>query len=302
MNQSFDVVIPVAAKDAGFVGRVVHRALTLLEADTVYLITKGSYASKIRSLLKGDADRCVILDENTMVPGLSFDSVRESLAGIRPGLSTGWYFQQFLKLGFATTPYARDYYLTWDADTLPLRKITFFREEHPLFTRKDEYNAPYFSTIENLLGLKKQNDFSFIAEHMMFSTNLVRELLQTIESAALEGGSWFEKIIKACDFSSPYAFSEFETYGTYVTQKYPDLYETRRLSSFRCGGFIQGRNISESKLETISFDTDIMSFEFGHEPPFPYNVFSRLQLLFFVTVFFRKYSFKQIIQRVFCAR
>ena len=61
-----------------------------------------------------------LIDENTMVAGLSFSEVFGYLKkkGCDSVNKVGWYFQQFLKLAFALTSYCKGYYLTWDSDTL----------------------------------------------------------------------------------------------------------------------------------------------------------------------------------------
>ena len=75
-------------------------------------------------------------------------------------------------MAFSLSPYCKcDYYLSWDADTIPLRRLSFFRDEHPLFSQKQERHIPYFETLFNLLHLKPFNDFSFITEHMVFKSN-----------------------------------------------------------------------------------------------------------------------------------
>ena len=51
------------------------------------------------------------------------------------------------------------------------------------------------------------------------------------------------------------------------------------MNTFRCGGYIQGYNITDAKLQEISFDTDTISFEIRHEPLFPYNLFNKIVLL-----------------------
>lgn len=276
----YDVIIPVAGKDVKFVSRVVKYIRQCFDdADNVYIITNVRYINKIINLLR-QYEKCIVLDENVLIPGLTFDRLTKLLRSHKEGLSTGWFFQQFLKLGFAETKYAGEYYLTWDADTLPLSHIKFFDEGHPYFTRKYEYNENYFTTIERILGMRKKNDFSFIAEHMMFNSRIVKQMLCEIERSFIDGNNWYEKVINAGNYESVLpTFSEFETYGTYVMYNYPNLYYTRQLNTFRCGGYIQGYNITDAKLQEISFDTDTISFEIRHEPLFPYNLFNRILLL-----------------------
>ena len=255
-DKLYDIIIPVAYKDTEFVWRVV------LTAEKNF-----KYLSKVK-----DKDT-TFLNENEICDGLTFAKISQYLESANANTSTGWYFQQFLKYGFALSKYAKKYYLSWDADTLPLAHIKFLKDGKPMFTMKSEYNPNYFKTIHTLLGLDKQVESSFIAEHMLFDKNIVRELIQKIETSNVKGQDWMQKIINACDFTDPMpCFSEFETYGTYVMSSYPQKYTMRRLNTFRYGGYIRGRQISDEMLNSISFDTDSISFELRHSPAFPMNI------------------------------
>lgn len=269
----FDVIIPVAGKDIYIVSKVIRYIQKCFDdVDKVYVITNVRYVKKLTRILDW-CEKCNIIDEDTLLPGLTFENIAKLLRLHKEGISVGWFFQQFLKLGFAETKYANKYYLTWDADTIPLSHIKFFNGEHPYFTRKYEYNENYFVTIERILGIQKKADFSFIAEHMMFSPVIVRQMLREIEKSLVDGNNWYEKVINAGNYELVLpVFSEFETYGTYVLYNYPELYYIRQLNTFRCGGYIQGYNITDAKLQEISFDTDTISFEIRHEPLFPYNL------------------------------
>lgn len=276
IQNKFDVIIPTAGKEAGFVHRVTKYVRdNFLEADTIYILTNKKYIARIEADTKAQ-DRVCVLDENNIVKGLTIDVVRTLMKKYTEFTSAGWYFQQFLKYGFSLSNYANKYYLSWDADTIPVSKLSFFDDGKPLFTRKYEYNDNYFATIYKLLGLNKNAPFSFIAEHMLFSPEIVKELLSKIESSNVQGSTWYEKILRAGNYQHKLpAFSEFETYGTFVTEYYPNLYATRQLNTFRRGGWIMGRNISDKKLKALSFDTDTISFEMRDEPAFPYNIPNR---------------------------
>lgn len=280
MENSFDVIIPVAGKDANFVHKVTyHIREHLLGAEIIYIITNKKYFKKIEHSLKNQRD-IIIIDENNLVEDLTFDHLKNLIKNYTTSTSPGWFFQQFLKYGFALTKYAKQYYLSWDADTIPISDIHFFESGQPLFTRKYEYNDNYFKTIEKIIGLKKTVSYSFIAEHMLFNSEIVKELLAVISRCNVPGNTWFEKIIRAGDYKHAYPpFSEFETYGTYVTTTYPELYKTRQLNTFRRGGLIRGRLISDKMLKRLSIDIDTISFEMRDEPPFPYNIPNKLWFL-----------------------
>lgn len=274
MGMKYDVIIPVAFKDISFMPIVVNYVRKNLNgSNRIIAITDKSNFETLQRTVKDLAFFC--LDENSMIDGLSFKNVRSLLNSVdenRPS-QTGWYFQQLLKLAFAHTEYAGEYYLSWDADTLPLNKIDFFDKDKLLFTKKIEYHKPYFDTMKRLIGLERQVDYSFIAEHMLFKSEIVKELTAAIEQSNVDGNTWFEKIINACDFSEGKAnlFSEFETYGNYCAKYYPSLYGTRILNTFRAAGLIRGRHINDHIIERLSLDLHIASFEM-QDVPFPYNI------------------------------
>lgn len=268
---NYDIIIPVAKKDISFVPRVIqYIRKNLSEADTVYIITSKNcfnYFNKKNIKQLG----AVLVDENEMLFNLNFKRIYKILLDNDVHVRAGWYFQQFLKMGFAKTQYAKKYYLSWDADTLPLNHINFFEDGKPLFTMKYEYNKPYFDTLEKILDLHKIADFSFIAEHMMFDKDIMIELLRKIEQCSVPGTDWIEKILNACEDLENPCFSEFETYGTYVMTYYPDMYGYNKLNTFRAAGIIMGRHIDDYRLERMSLDLDTASFEVFDKPLFPYR-------------------------------
>lgn len=276
MNEKtrFDVIIPVAKKDISFVPRVVDYVTRCLSGvSMIFILTSKRNIPKLVKALRGFLN-CTILDEDELAPSLSYGRVGALLLKIAGNRDrTGWYLQQFLKYGFAQSKYANKYYLSWDADTLPLAPISFFEDNHILYNPKSEYNPNYFKTIEKIFGFGKVNNKSFISENMMFSVEMVKHLIADVNAAEIKGNDWIEKILYACDFADPLpAFSEFETYGSYCCVKNQGLYKERHLNTFREAGMISGRFISERRLRLMSFDIDMASFEEFHQPLFPYNI------------------------------
>lgn len=268
----YDVIIPSSKQDISFLPKVFkYIRKNLIGAKKIFVITSPDNFKKLNKYLL--VYGIELIDENNLCNGLSYSSIDEILKSKGVYTRTGWHFQQFLKMGFALSKYADEYYLSWDADTLPLSKISFFDpENNPIFTMKNEYHKPYFDTIQNLIGLGKTANFSFIAEHMLFKSSFMKELLLEIEKSSNDGILWFEKIINASvDLAYP-GFSEFETYGTFVWVRYPGYYKTQRLNTFREAGMIKGRWIDDKSIERLSFDLDIASFEMFSKPPFPYNI------------------------------
>lgn len=268
----YDVVIPTDIKNAKFVGTVVkYIRLNLVDARHIYVIAKKSIFKKIAKHTQGQD--VTLLDENALVEGLSFTDVYRylTIAGRDNINGVGWYFQQFLKFAFGLSPFCDGYYLTWDSDTLPVSKLHFFQDGQPLFTMKKEYHRPYFDTLVRLLDMDKTSSKSFIAEHMLFNPEFLREMISDIEHSSVKGGNWVEKIVNACDFAgNSICFSEFETYGTYCTIKHPGFYGEQYLNTFRGAAVIQGRKVDENLIVNLARDVDIASFELN-DTRFPHN-------------------------------
>lgn len=179
---------------------------------------------------------------------------------------SGWYIQQFLKMQYCKL--CKDkYYLIWDCDTIPIKKVNMFNNDRkPYFDVKEEYNKPYFITMEKLLPeLGKKYNYSFISEHMLIRTKIMKNLINRIENNInIYGDKWYEKIINSINIDDlpNSGFSEFETYGTFANVHYNDSYKIRKWKSLRGGkyyynpkffSFEDGQNISD-KFDAISFE------------------------------------------------
>lgn len=275
----YNIIIPVIYRDYSFLKKTIRYINKYLTPKTIYIITDIKFVRFLPKVILKD-EKCVIIDENCLQDGMTQDMVKNVFSKLkRSKKGTGWYFQQFLKMAFALSCYCdTDYYLSWDSDTIPLRKIDFFDESgKPYFIMKTEHHVPYFVAIERLLGITKTNSRSYIAENMLFNKAIMIELINRIESnSLLEGKIWYEKILYALEPESvsPMGFSEFETYGNYCLKYYSDFYVERTLPSFRGGGLIQGRFVNDRILKQLSFDQATASFEIYDRPPFPWGKLS----------------------------
>ena len=274
-----DIVICLAAKDYRIVKKVVRSCREYLQkpSDSIFIITNKSNNFFFLEKWK-KKNRVVLVDEDTLVDGLSFTSVKMMLEKhFRAGthIYPGWYLQQFLKMGFALSTYAKSEYLIWDSDTIPLHKLTYKKNDKYLFTVKTENHHPYFYTLQNLLGFGKLYDRSFIAEHMPISTHVMRELVDKISHSHVDGKTWVEKIVNATSGCDEQAFSEFETYGNYCVKYHSDLFETRPLVTMRTAGMLFGRGVNRNQLALLSrMEYDTASFEIRDMPSFPRNLFN----------------------------
>lgn len=305
-----DVVICLKSTDFRIVKKVIRGIRLYLQqpSDFIYIITnrRTSYLFNSKEKKK---NHLVLLDENQMIPGLSFDSCEKALVNhFERGVNiyTGWYLQQFLKMGFALTEYAKDEFLIWDSDTIPLHEMTFKKNGKYLFTVKNELHKPYFETTKKLLGFGKLHDRSFIAEHMAIKVSIMRKLIDEIEQSPIKGDYWFEKVIYSTSGKDQAAFSEFETYGNYCTKKFPDLFETRPLETMRSAGMLYGRGVTKKQLRLLQrMRYDTASFEFRDMPSFPRNLYNEFEIwelkMFNKVLNFseRHVSFSKLLQLLF---
>lgn len=258
----FDIIIPVTERNLLTLETVIRHLNKNIEFRDIVLIGKHEMN------LENTFTQCRVVNEDSLCDGLSYETIKNLIIkrDIFGGKRAGWYLQQFLKMAYARVC-EDEYYLTWDADTILLNPLNMFSEGgRPFFDIKDEYNRPYFTTLNKLFygDIKKAGTYSFISEHMVFNTYIMKKLLSEIEgNESLNGISFFEKImnsIRTMDlvFSG---FSEFETYGNYVMKRYPDKYEIRKIKSLRAGEKYLGKNPTEKVLEWVSHDYDIISIE-----------------------------------------
>lgn len=270
----FDVLIVVTPDDCKRLLHLYPRLIDNYDYGQIIFVGAPSVEEALRnSDLKISAVKWV--NENDII---SFDDVhacmQQKMAEIignttLPRGVTGWYYQQFLKMQYSSICEDK-YYMVWDGDTLPCRKINMFSKEtgQPYLDLKHEYHPEYFDTMGKILpGFGKVIERSFISEHMLFRRDIMQNLISDIESnTSIPGMRFWEKIINSIQPEKIYdsSFSEFETYGTYVALKYTSVYMLRDWHSFRLGAaFFDMNTIKDIDFEWLGKDFDSISFEKG---------------------------------------
>ncbi len=137
---------------------------------------------------------------------------------------TGWYFQQFLKWGVSRYSGTEDYAVI-DADTIFIKPVTLIESGKYVFYRRDNYHRPYFNTYEKLFGYFPEKQLSYIADFMVFNTGIINEIITRIETAD-NASKWYEIILNTIDRKELSSFSEFETYGYYMSRYHPGLFKS----------------------------------------------------------------------------
>lgn len=259
-----DIVICVSLKDCFIAKTTISQLIKCVEVSNIYIITdKQNFFLFHKKFQK--RYNITLIDENKIVANreeLYLTAQKHYTCNYR----FGWYYQQFLKIGFAQSPYAKDFYLIWDSDTIPLNKLSFLEHGKMIFTPKTEYHKAYFKTIKAIFDFDKETSYSFIAEHMIVSVSIMKELIRKIQSSNAAGDTWPAKIINSTPTDDPNGFSEFETYGTYCHHHYPNSYIIKELRTFREAGNIYSRRISKSELNKLSEKYDTISLESWSTP------------------------------------
>jgi hypothetical protein len=218
-----------------------------------------------------------VIDERLILAGLSFNEVSKkltlSISGWSEAHLPGWYLQQFLKMAFSLKFPEYAYYLVWDADTIPIRKINFFLNGKTALTHGNEFHTPYHSTISRILPSIKRQGLSHISQHMMVKSTHMRELIDLIQ----EGDTcWWELILEKIGVDSPQQFSEYETYASYCLDMHEDKYISIERPWFRYGKAYFNSELNSASPTKLSRIYDYVAFENWDTPTFARRIRARI--------------------------
>ncbi len=263
------MIMPVIPEDYNRVSRNYESFFKLLPIDSIVFIGPAPLKHEIENTMRENPSLDLsFINENDLIPFDDLmDAMKRRLASegyvMDRNSRPGWYYQQFLKMAYSRIC-ENEYYMSWDADTIPLREIEMFNQDgRPCFDIKPEYQAGYFNTLKKLFGFGKIIGESFVSEHMLFSKKLMLEMLEELEELPLPGEPFFEKIFFAIGLEDmKLGFSEFETYGTWTAMRHNDAYGLRKWSSFRKGScFTESSRLNDEDRKWLSKDYDSITFE-----------------------------------------
>src|SRR6266487_785735 len=193
-DRPLQVVTTCRARDLPILEITVRRLAEYVPFRALCVVAPDNDCHRFRSRLGGEVR---VFPENEFIPDMRIGQLRGLNVPSFPK-GAGWYFQQLLKLQYAFVEPADDYYLIWDADTVPLRSLRFFDSAgRMLLTKATEYHAPYFETYRRLLGEDPKREFSFISQHMLVQKSVAREMLSRIEQRVEGKGNWAWKIMRS---------------------------------------------------------------------------------------------------------
>lgn len=234
--------IPYHRKDRQTLQAVVRGVRDFGGTDDVVVVTASENR---RDLYRAGAR---FLDEDKVIEGVD--------SGTLCHPRWGWYFQQLLKLGIAFRD-APEHYLVVDADTVFLNPVPFMTSEgRPYYTRASEFHPPYFWAFERLLGFSASREYSFVAHHMVFRSQYVREMCERFRPET----PWWRNVVSLVQPQPPWnslsQFSEYETYGYYLKACHPDELTLRDLRWRNSDRLPTGR-----LLTRLRRDLDYCSFQ-----------------------------------------
>ena len=220
----YDIVIPCHKGTITTLPDVIKCLRRFLSYRKIFVVAPLKYKEKIENLSK----KIQFVDGNTVVDSISKESIEDWMTEKGwSSKSSGWLFQQIIKMGMCRYPGISDYYLCWDADTYLLNPIRFFSDDKKQLITMRRMNFgggnDYHKTVKKVLNVEKQVNFTYINHFMMFEKKVMNEIIKNIDTLTKYEGNWVKKITIA---SGPLTkWSEFEAYGHYTQYFYPEKFE-----------------------------------------------------------------------------
>jgi hypothetical protein len=256
--EKIDVVCACTARDLACFKLVAAYAYEFLPLRSLICYVPARDMNRFARVV---GDRVDLRNEDMAIPGLTGNKLAAFNHPVFPRM-TGWYFQQILKYALAFERTDEDYYLIWDADTIPLSPMKFFDAEgRMLFVPAIEYHEPYFRTYANLMGEEARREYSFISQHQIVQKSVLREMLMKIEERHPVSGGWPFSVLGGMIGGYGNLFSEYETYGHYLKAHYLPRMGLRPLPWLREGTELYGYLPGKSVLTALSRDYVYVSFE-----------------------------------------
>lgn len=226
-------------------------------AENYYVIVPSSDISRFKEI---SPIQYTVLNEERVFPYLNLHDIAKKLPESYKHRA-GWYLQQLIKLAAIDYLQARDdqLMLIWDADTVPLKKLNFYKDGRCIYFMGSEHNPPYFISLSRILNLSKLVNFSFIAQCFVLKKKWIREFISEIEE--LHKTNWYEAILDQSDLSHPSGFSEYETLGNWLMARHKDEIafnssKWERFGSSKCGlKNLEQYKLSNPNISFVSFES-----------------------------------------------
>ena len=302
----YDLVIPIVSKDVDLVTSNIDLYFNNLQVNQIVFIGQKIIKDSIEINPK-----IHFIDEDELLESLHLKTIEQILHNrIGQTRRSGWYFQQFLKMGYSLIC-KNEFYLVWDSDTIPVNMLSFISQDRKPFLSYINYNKQdqcYQKTLTKLTPsgfLQMNKTKSFIVEHMLINTSIMKQLLHDIESNnQLHGNNFYEKILYAIptEYLNLSGFSEFETYAAYVLKYHRDKYILRHWKNARYGKIFLGQSPNREQLSWISSLFDTVSIEKFNRYWYIFKVFNYYKLYKKIKFKYLYYCFHPIIEAIYISR
>lgn len=214
-DKNYDLLIVCHEKDYNNLKFVIECANNNLDFESIHLIISDRCDYDIKKL-NGVCSKPIYKHVETDVLKISKDKI-----SYRPN----WIYQQLLKMFQTVTN--NDNYLVIDSDCLILKPLNFFNQDRQVFYfTRDQFHAPYFNFMSNVLGIEKQNNRSFISEIMMMNKNIINLILEY--SNCKNVCDFLDLVYKHTNDNS--YISEFELYGSFFYKNFNSNFEEKLLN------------------------------------------------------------------------
>ena len=279
----------------------------------IIITTKDDYFEFKNAL--NDIDYVEVFDENEILNKKKFDKLCDEFI-IRKDdykkFRKSWYFQQLLKLTYILNNefFPDKRIIIWDADTIPLKKIKFFKKNNPiLYGSNYEYHIPYFECNNIIFGEKKiYPKLSFITQFAALNQEIRNGLREIIlrynQKMNISYDSYYvvKAVLNAISLKNELEpingshFSEYELIGKYmITQKKYSRKTQKSIKFFR--NYVDGKLDIIQKVILYLFDYKHITYENENFLKKKQSYNKLFKALFFEITFFISKPLKKLFNK-----
>jgi hypothetical protein len=223
---SLDIVLPAIEKDLAILPYAVESVRQWVKhpIKNIYVISPESEMIKevCRNL------NCIFINETSILPFKKND-LHYTINGAD---KSNWLYQQFLKYSIDSVC-AQEHILILDADTVLLRPQVFEIDNKIVFLHSDEHHQSYFNLYKQLFGKETLTNLSFVSHQVLMQKSKLIELKNEIEFRHGDD-KWYNCILKQLESSNDFRMSEYEIYGQWMLQNYPNEIEREYWFNIPC--------------------------------------------------------------------
>jgi len=150
-----------------------------------------------------------------------------------------WYLQQFIKIEAARTAAPDALVLIWDADTVPLRPLSFIDEQGCILLYAGALiEKPYLAMARALFEIKNVPRNGFIAQNFACRAKTVQAFCAVIK--ARHGCHWIDAVLNIANQNPDMSLSEYECLGLFMHSQNPESWRRNWRSWERFGVSLLG--------------------------------------------------------------